>query len=136
MESRIRQVIAFSLFTALLFIPGCSDYSPSGKDGYKFEEKEYEKLDIQVSVVVLQDQAQFNKEAKKWAPGVEGLQAFGRLQPKLNRCIIYVKDPDWQYHPEWMGHELAHCIWGRWHQSINAQQAAQGHRPETIKPNN
>ena len=131
MESRIKQIICSVIFTTLL-IAGCSDSSKVGKDGYKFENKEYEKLDLEISFVLLQDQAEFNEQAKIWAPGVEGLQAFSRLQPKVNRCIIYIKDPDWKYEPEWIGHEVSHCVWGRWHEKINAKQASEGHRPENL----
>lgn len=130
--SKIKTSLAVILGAVLLGIAGC-DVGPSkGKDGYKFESKEYEKVDLEISFVILQDQKQFDEQAKIWAPGVEGLQAFGRLQPKQNRCIIYIKDPTWQYVPEFIGHEVAHCIWGRWHGKRNAQEAKQGHRPETL----
>ena len=115
---------------------GCSDSSKNGKDGYKFEEKEYEKVDLQISFIIIQDQQQFNELASIWAPGVEGLQAFSRLQPKINRCIVYIKDPTWQYTPEFIGHEIAHCIWGRWHENRNSEEIRNGHRKQNLNAGN
>ena len=28
---------------------------------------------------------------------------------------MFIKDPEWQWEPELLGHEVAHCIWGRYH---------------------
>ena len=119
------------LIGSLLLI-SCDPGPSKGKDGYNFESKEYEKTSLQVEIVIIPDQNEFNRLAQEWAPGVEGLQAFGRLQPAVDKCIIYIKEPTWQYHPEFIGHEMAHCIWGRWHQKINAEQVAQGYRPGPI----
>ena len=30
-------------------------------------------------------------------------------------CEIHTIDPKIIYEPEWLGHELTHCIYGRWH---------------------
>lgn len=115
-----------------LTLISCDPFSQKGADGYVFEEKEYEKVELAVSVIVIQDQKQFDELAETWAPGVEGLQAFSRLQPSIDRCIIYVKDPTWQYNPEFYGHEFAHCVWGRFHDARNQLEVRNGHRPKEL----
>ena len=84
------------LIGSLLLI-SCDPGPSKGKDGYSFENKEYEKTSLQVEIVIIPDQNEFNRLAQEWAPGVEGLQAFGRLQPAIDKCIIYIKEPTyWQ----------------------------------------
>lgn len=33
----------------------------------------------------------------------------------IGKCTIFIKDPEWDYEPHMIGHEVAHCIWGEWH---------------------
>jgi|TARA_R110000803_G_scaffold183188_1_gene245539 hypothetical protein len=91
--------------------------SNTGADRYRFEVKEYEKTSLEVEIVISANIQEFNNYAKQYLDGPQdkNIQAFGRLFPSTNKCIIYVRDPEWDYAPEFIGHELAHCIWGRWH---------------------
>ena len=109
------------VFVAVMMI-SCSDSSNMGKDGYKFEEKEYEKTKLTIEFVILKDSKEFKQAQEQYAPNVQGLQAFGRLIPSEDRCIVYIKDPDWDYVPEFIGHEIAHCVWGRWHEGRNSAE--------------
>lgn len=90
-------------------------------DGYLFEEKEYEKTELQVSIVIARNKYDFNRLAfDAGIPmysyvGNTHLEAFSILAPSQNKCTIFIKDPNWKYSPEYIGHELSHCIWGRWH---------------------
>jgi hypothetical protein len=119
MLSRVKYSL-ITLFTVLLV--SCSDSGNVGKDGYRFEDKEYEKTTVNIEFVIIENEKQFNEIKNQYAPNVQGLQAFGRLFPSENKCIIYIKDPSWEYVPEFIGHEVAHCIWGRWHQKRNASE--------------
>lgn len=121
------KILSIFLLSACLL--SCGDgSSKKSADGYVFEEKEYEKTQLTVEIVVLKDNTEFQKEKNKYAPNVDGLQAFGRLIPSQNKCILYIKDPEWNYAPEFIGHELSHCIWGRWHEKRNAESKADGTR--------
>jgi len=113
------------LFT--LIMSGCQE-AGKGSDGYVFEEKEYTNLTPEIEFVVIPNQKEFDRLQKKHAPNVEGLQAFARLFPSVNKCIIYIKDPEWQYAPEFIGHEVTHCIFGRWHENRNRKEAKAGQR--------
>jgi hypothetical protein len=95
-----------------------------GADDYRFGSKEYEMTDLSVKIVIAKNEVQFNRFAK--ANGLDpnrqtGLkatrvEAFSILHPREQQCTIYIKDPEWEYEPEFIGHELAHCVWGRWHE--------------------
>jgi len=111
-----------------LFLLSCNQESQKGPDGYAFESKEFERSEIDLSVVVIRDQAEFNRLKRIHAPDVEGLQAFGFFSLSSNQCTIYIKDPTWRYEPEWIGHEVAHCVWGRWHDTRNQLESQQGLR--------
>lgn len=98
-------------------------------DDYYFSQKEYEITELSVKIVVLKDIADLRKTLEHY--GVEEvstsrkafgpfppkliIQAFSILRPASQECVIYITDPNWKYQPEYYGHELAHCIWGRWH---------------------
>lgn len=118
----------------LLILTGCDPAPKKGADGYAFETKEYEKTELSITFVILKDQKEFDDAARMYAPGVQGLQAFGRIQPDTNNCTLYIKDPTWQYSPDFIGHEVAHCIWGRWHPKRDAREASQHYRPKEISP--
>ena len=84
-------------------------------DDYEFEGKEFEHTAIDLKVVVISTQEKFDELTNKLVPGVGNLQAFSSINPTTNTCTVYVKDPTWEYSPEFIGHEIAHCVWGRWH---------------------
>lgn len=117
---------------SILILAGCEPAPKKGADDYLFESKEYEKTNLNIEFVILRNQSEFDQAAKQYANGVQGLEAFGILIPSENRCILYIKDPEWQYVPEFIGHEVAHCIWGRWHDKRDAREVSQGYRPKKL----
>jgi len=86
------------------------------KDGHRFLQKEYENLTPGVEFILMKDEDQqkevlrdvFGRQWKKIA-------GFTYWNEEKGTCRIYVKDPAWIYEPEYIGHEVAHCIWGRFH---------------------
>lgn len=107
-------VVLLSLFA----ITGCAG-TPKyryGTDDYKFLVKEYENLSPEVNFILLKDQAQYDSVRKrelgtKW----DSVSAFTLWIPETGKCTIFIKDPTWEWEPELIGHEVAHCIWGRYH---------------------
>lgn len=112
-----------------LLLASCNANPPPTRraaDGFVFQIKQYEKTNFQMQVVVIKNQKEFDKIAKDFfstrerrpTSVVSQLDGFSRLQHlasgELN-CIIYIKDPNWKYEPEIIGHEVAHCIWGEYH---------------------
>lgn len=87
-----------------------------GSDGYVFNRKEYENTTPGVKFVLLQNSSEMTEVKKKFfGPNWKQVSAFTEWNPDKGTCTIYIMDPNWQYKPELIGHEVAHCIWGRWH---------------------
>lgn len=103
--------------------------SKKASDDYEFERKEYTLLDQKIEIVLISSEQEFNKLAKEFVgpdQNAGNLGAFSRL--RLNRddenlagseCIVYIKDPAWVYEPEYIGHEITHCLFGDWHPKQN-----------------
>ncbi len=112
---------------AALFLASCDNSSApkNGADDYHFEGKEYTLIEQKYTFVVVPNEKEWNALADQYV-GIPGddLGAFSRL--RLNRaepdlkgseCIVYIRDPDWKYEPEFIGHEIIHCLFGKWHPS-------------------
>lgn len=87
-----------------------------GKDDFRFLQKEIENLTPKVEFVLIKNQQEYDSVRKKHI-GVEwrNVSAFTLWNEGKGTCKIYIKDPEWKYEPELIGHEVAHCIWGRFH---------------------
>ena len=86
------------------------------KDDFKFLQKEIENLTPKVEFILLKNEEEYNSVRKehlgvKW----KNVSAFTLWNQEKGTCKIYIKDPAWSYEPEYIGHEVAHCIWGRFH---------------------
>lgn len=99
---------------AALALAGCNQ---KAADGYTLEKTEYNKTALGVGFVDYPDQQSFNEAARRFKAVKEGKEtlAFSRLFPYENRCEIHILDPLKAYHPELIGHEIAHCRYGRFH---------------------
>ena len=87
-----------------------------GKDDFRFLQKEIENLTPKVEFVLMKNQQEYDSVRKEHI-GVEwrNVSAFTLWNESKGTCKIYIKDPEWKYEPELIGHEVAHCIWGRFH---------------------
>ena len=111
----------FTIIVSLV-LGGCASSGATntyryGADDFKFLVKEYENLSPKVNFVLLKNQAEYNSARKKKL-GVkwDSVSAFTLWIPSTGECTVYIKDPEWKWEPELIGHEVAHCIWGRYHQ--------------------
>lgn len=123
-RAQIFKVLGSALL--LLLISSC-DTEQKASDDYYFEDKEYTLIEQDYIFVVVDNKEEWNDLVKQYVgPGYKGDQmgAFSRL--RLNRqdpnlagseCIVYIKDPTWTYEPEYIGHEIVHCLFGKWHPS-------------------
>lgn len=122
--------IAILISASLLFLSGCaqtlnSTKSPSrvtAADNYRFLEKEYETLKPGVEFVLLRNQEEYKAVMKQqFGSDWKTISAFTFWDKQKATCKIYIKDPAWEYTPELIGHEVAHCIWGRFHRGEEGQ---------------
>jgi hypothetical protein len=113
------------LIVLVLLIGGCSNTDPklvTASDGYRFLVKEYENLSPGVEFILLKNEDEkqtvfkqvFGKDWKKIA-------GFTYWNENKKTCRIVIPDPAWQYSPEIIGHEVAHCIWGKWHKGLEGK---------------
>jgi hypothetical protein len=87
-------------------------------DGYYFEKETFTRTDLGVTIVLVKNQEEMSKlleeHGKTVAQGNE-VAAFSTLSEKEPKCTIYMIDPKTNYQPEFIGHELVHCVYGNWH---------------------
>lgn len=101
------------------------------KDDYYFETKEYEHLTFQVEFVIIDNEEEWDKLKKEyfkksktrrkvraWTQLIRDIDDDGNIVG-TELCRVFIKDPKWVYQPEILGHEMAHCVWGRWHPQQN-----------------
>ena len=94
---------------ALLALAGCDR-----QDGFRFERKEFERSTPNITVVTHPNLADLRAKAPRSAIDAEH-DLMGWSIIRSNGCELHVVDPTRSWTPEWLGHEAAHCIWGRWH---------------------
>lgn len=105
------------LALAALAATSC-DQQPTAADGYQFERKEFTRLAPAATFVVHRSQAELvaaAPAATRAAVKAEGrsLMAWSVIRPA--GCEVHIVDPAVRYAPEWIGHEVAHCVFGRFH---------------------
>lgn len=100
---------ALILAVASLALAGCDQ-----QDGYTFDRKEFERTQPNITVVTHLSLADLRAKAP---PGtnIEGRDLMGWSIIRPTGCEMHVVDPAKSWMPEWIAHEAAHCIWGRWH---------------------
>ncbi len=106
-----RYLIAFAL------LAGC-DGGSTGADGYRYEGAEYRRDEVLVRIVTHADLHELQRAGQRQGAVVEpnrDLQAFAVIEPGGAVCTLHMVDPATRYRPEWIGHEMAHCAFGRWH---------------------
>lgn len=124
--------IGFFILLSICIIAAETSHEPIGAkeetfaatDDYVFEGKEFEHADFRLKVVIIPDQKKFDELRAKLNPNANDIQAFSSINTLNNTCTIYIKDPTWQYTPEKIGHEIAHCVWGRWHNERDQRETA------------
>ena len=84
-------------------------------DGYRFERAEIEQRTVTLHFVPVENQT--DMQALAQINGIHlhsgTVKAFAIY--RAGSCTIYATDPKVAYEPEFLGHELAHCIYGNFH---------------------
>jgi len=84
-------------------------------DGYTFERAEFEHRTVTLTFMPVATEAEMIRLADSFGVPLKGgtVKAFSIYSK--DRCAIYAEDPRLEYEPEFIGHELAHCIFGNFH---------------------
>ncbi|QUT04058.1 hypothetical protein KFK14_12965 [Sphingobium phenoxybenzoativorans] len=103
-----------AILIAAALLTSCND----APDGYRFGKPEYIRESMTLNVVQHSSHAELRGAAL--AAGADAgndreLMAFSVITARGSTCTIHIVDPAVSYQPQWIGHEVAHCIYGRWH---------------------
>lgn len=108
----------FTIFT-LFVLTACNTTEPHrvvAVDGYRFLVKEQETLSPGVQFVLIRSEEDREETMRKvFGSRWKKIAGFTYWNEEKKTCRIYIPDPAWQYRPEIIGHEVAHCIWGKFH---------------------
>lgn len=97
------------LIPLCLLLASCNE----APDGYKFEKKEFSQSKVQVELITLTEDQFKQERLKRKLP--EDVAAFSVLKKPFTSCKVYLIDPTIKYEPQYLGHEISHCFFGRWH---------------------
>jgi len=100
----------FSLF--LLASPAYAQAS----DGYKFlGDPPALRHEFTTEVVEYNSRRELEEASIKFGLGHLEVHAFSTFNKNTNVCTIHIIKPSFRYLPEHIGHELIHCVYGKWH---------------------
>lgn len=101
------------ILAAALLLTGC-DQSEAA-DGYAFEAATISRDRPNIRIVPHRSLAELRAAAPKGIYDADKakLMAWSIIRP--DECEMHIVEPAASYQPEWIGHELVHCIRGEWH---------------------
>lgn len=98
------------ILAATLALAGCN----KAPDGYTFEQAEFERRTQSVTVIEHSTLAALRAAAPAAALSADrDLMGFSYLRP--TGCEIHVTALKGGEARAWLGHEMTHCVYGRWH---------------------
>ena len=113
MQSRGGYLGALTLVLLLplaIALAGCG--KSASADGYTFGKAEWIRTDSKISFVI-HPSAKALQAAFPGGKGTDKLAAWSLIRG--DTCIVHIIDPAVSYEPEYIGHEITHCVYGRWH---------------------
>jgi hypothetical protein len=119
-----KMLFLFLGILSAVFLMSSCEWKPAnkkGKDGYYFEQSQWVRTEFPVEIVLVQSRKEMKEEISKRMSSVDGkikaedVAAFAVVSPTNTKCVLYILDPKVHYEPEFIGHELVHCIYGSWH---------------------
>lgn len=105
-------MIRAAIIATALLLAGCGT---DAADGYQFGKATFEAQQPNITIVTHPTMADLRRAAPPgtYDKGKVELMAWARI--RQDSCEIHVIDPHVAWKPEWLGHEVAHCVWGEWH---------------------
>lgn len=100
-----------------LALLGCGDGLSTGADGHQFEGRE-KGWPNEMAITIVEHPSVPDMRRSGLAAGAKveqgrELQAWSAIG--FGKCTIHIVNPDVAHAPEWVGHEVLHCKYGRWH---------------------
>jgi len=115
------------LFAAALGLLAAAPAHAKSADGHTYSNPEYHRTEFRVKLVEYDSIKELRQVAKEYGLKREEVYySLVRRRPEINAfallknsgeiCEIHILNLTIRYQAEWLGHELAHCIGGRWHE--------------------
>lgn len=98
------------ILISTLILAACGEQG----DQYAFDGSEFERRDQRVIVIEHDNVAALRRDAPDAAQR-EGRNLYGYSLIYPDRCEIHVADLKQPDNRTWLGHEMTHCVYGRWH---------------------
>jgi hypothetical protein len=121
-------ILGLFLGVGLMSISACDNIQSTGADNYRFTTPEYEITEQQMVFIVhptmkdLRD-ALRKRYIEEGSPvnemSLKTVAAWSTIYPDKNVCEVHFLNPADKYAPEFLGHEVTHCIYGRFHEDQN-----------------
>ena len=123
MNGRAAMLAAVALLGAAAPVPAAAK---KAADGYHFGKAEFVRPEFRVTIVEYGTAKEVTEAAEKAGAVIAATQAgsYGRSvssrvlawsRIRDGECEIHIISAKVDYRPDLLGHELAHCIYGRWH---------------------
>lgn len=105
-------------FAALALMSTPVHASLSADDGFRFVKEDWERTDMRIRVVVHPSLADLRSAAIAAGASMDNgtPRAWSKVYTNANSvCEIHIIDPKKDGFRKYVGHELLHCMYGRWH---------------------
>lgn len=89
--------------------------APTTSDGYTFNKVVGEQREALIVVQTYQSTEELQRAAQGLGIIPERLVAFTQYNDKTKLCTIHIVDPKQVHAPQFIGHEVLHCVYGNWH---------------------
>lgn len=99
------------LFASSVSLASCGQ----AEDGYRFERKEFERAQPAITIVTHPTIADLRAKAPAGAKQTKDRDLMAWSVLRSTGCEVHIVDPARSYQPIWLGHEVTHCVWGRFH---------------------
>lgn len=92
-------------------------------DNYYFEQKQFDKLPLRPSIKTYSSLKELRQVFKVTRPiaakrvDVDSVMAYAVINLEDHTCVVHTVDPAILYMPEYIGHEITHCLYGNFHPS-------------------
>lgn len=109
-----------NLLLSLVCVLTLSACNTVASDGFHFEKRHFTNSTVKVHVKEYRTLRKLKEAAIKSGlnPGEDKrIEAFSILDTEALECTIHFITPEVIYKPESIGHELAHCLYGNFHDS-------------------
>jgi hypothetical protein len=109
-------MLKYIFILAMLLLAVEPSHSQVASDGYKFFGNP-PLLRQEFSTVVIEHESRNELVEAGREAGLNFIEvhAFSTFNVQTNVCTIHIIKPSVRYLPEHIGHELVHCLYGKWH---------------------